>query len=202
MFTMRCTARVTLAIALASVALGAQAWTAMAETFGFSPAGNISMQGPITVTTEEGSFRCNLTLAGSLTSALVSTAAGTRFGSITEARAAACEGATIRLLVPAQLYTWQFLFPLENRERVVGLLFRIEPIGVLIERLFPIMQCLFGTTLAMLMEVTINEVTANPTFLSNPALRLTQNLNGGRCPATATLSGRLSMSSQRLIYLP
>jgi hypothetical protein len=196
-------ARVAVAAVLASVALAAHGATTMAETFGFSPGGSISMRGPVTITAGEVRFRCNLTLAGTVTSTLVSAAAGTRFGSITEARFAECEGATVTsLLLPAPLATVQFLFPLETRERVVGLLFTIEPIGVLIERLLPIMQCLFGTALAMLMEVTAHELTVNPTFLTNPALRLMRNLNGGTCPVTASIAGRLEMSSQRLIYLP
>jgi hypothetical protein len=195
-----------IAIALASVAFEAQAGTAAAEMFGFSPAGNVTMSGPLTFTFEEGtSISCNVSFLGTLTRSLVSTAAGTAFGSIIEARASECSGgATITPLVPSPLRVVRFLFPL-GRERIVGLLFLFEEIGVLVERLLRLQQCLFGPTAPVLMGIENTEgelVTADIRFLNSPSLRLVQTLNGGMCPRTMTIAGRLRMSpAQTVTYL-
>ena len=185
----------------ASVALAASAPIATAESFGFSPAGNISILGPVTLTTEEGSIRCRVTLSGTLTRSLVSAARGTAFGSLTEGRFSECEGGvTVRPLLPAELIVFQFLFPLGS-ERLVGILFLIERIGVLFEKLLSIQQCLFGPTAPMLLEVNTG-LSGEIRPLATPSFRLLQTLGMGRCPLAMTLSGALRLSPQQeVIYL-
>jgi hypothetical protein len=195
---MRITIRVVVAIAIASIAFAAQADVALAESFGVSPAGNVTIGGPVTFTSEEGSIACNLTFLGTLTRSLVSTAAGTQFGSLTEARFECEGGVTIRPLLPATLNVARLLF---DPERLTGILFLIERIGLLIEQLLLIRQCLFGPTAPMLIEVR-SGLSGSIRPLSTPSFRLQQRLNLGTCPVAASMAGTLRMSpTQEVIYL-
>lgn len=193
----RSTLWIAIAIAIFSTAF---AQAAVAESIGLSPAGNMTIQGPVTFTTTEGSIRCNLTFTGTLTRSLVSTVAGTQFGSITGGRTECEAGVTIRPLLPASLNIAQILINAE-RTRLIGILFNIENIGLLIESLLLIRQCLFGPTAPMLIEVR-SGLAGEIRPLASPSFRLLQNLNGGTCPLTATMSGTLRMSpTQEVIYL-
>jgi hypothetical protein len=199
------TMKVKLLLALAAtLALAVQSTNAGAESFGFSPAGNIALQGPLTFETSEGSISCTVTLAGTLERSLVSTASGTRFGTITEARTAACEGGSIRILIGNPLRVFRFLFNLE-RERLLGVLFRIEEFGVLIERLLGFQRCLFGVVAPVLLGIEHHEegeYTVELTFLNEPPLELFRNLGASGCPPTLRILGRLRLTpQQQVIYL-
>lgn len=182
-----------LALALASGAAGA-------SRVGLSPGGAISMAGPMTVRAEMTTIRCNVTLRGTMSSALLAVERREAAGTITETATSECSGGVITVLRPAQIHINGEL--IVNGETLVGVLYTLESTGVLIEA---IQHCLYGTTFGVLVGIVERRPgLATATYELLPGgLPLIRNLGIAPCIASATLSGSGTLSpTQTVTYLP
>jgi hypothetical protein len=183
-------------LVLLALAVGGSA--ANAERIGFEPGGAITMSGPLTLVVEGTTVECNVTLTGSLTRALVSTARGTNLGSITESAGTCRDGTGLVILIPQIILNEVVLRG--PRSEVTGWLVRIANIGILIERVLGTQRCLYGTTLELL--IGTSRTTAVVRLLREPlTLRLVRSLNVFSCPGV-TLATSLTMTpGQEGIFL-
>jgi hypothetical protein len=180
-------------VALLTVAVHSVA--ANAERIGFEPAGEITISGPLSITSGGITFECAVTMTGTLTRELVSTAPGTAIGELTGGTAV-CEGISVRILIPRIAVIAAILRP---GGEVIGVLASIRNFGVLIDN--GIFRCLYGGELGIL--VGVGREAAAVTVLNIPPLRLVRSLNLFTCPAEATLGGTMSIRpAQRVIFLP
>src|ERR1044071_2149198 len=193
------TARSLALLTLLTLALAAA--SAAASRVGFSPAEAISMQGPLTVTPEGGSpIRCNVTLRGTITSALVGVGTGETLGTIRESTISGCSGGIFTLLLPISLRIPQVL--VLSGETLAGILILLERTGILIEQLS---RCLYGTSFGVLVGVVSREPGQWTTELEwlRTRINLIRNLGVTACIHSASRSGsRTSTPSQRVTYLP
>jgi hypothetical protein len=186
---------------LVLLTLALTAGSAAASRVGFSPAEAISMQGPLTVTPEGGSsIRCNVTLRGTITSALVGVGTGETLGTIRESTISGCSGGIFTLLLPILLRIPQVL--VLRGETLAGILILLENTGILIEQLS---RCLYGTSFGVLVGVVSREPgqwTAELEWLRT-RINLIRNLGVPACILSASMSGSMTFTpSQRVTYLP
>jgi hypothetical protein len=187
---------------LALLAMALVVGTASASRIGFSPAESISMQGPLTVTLEGGTaIRCNVTLRGTITRALVGVGTGETLGTITESTISGCSGGIFTLLTPFPMTVPQVL--LLRGETLVGVLILLERTGVLIDT--GSSRCLYGTRLGVLVGIVSREpgqITDEVRWLTN-GIPLIRNLGLGPCVLVASTSGTFTFTpTQRVTYLP
>jgi len=171
-----------------------------AERIAFEPGGNITMSGPLRFSLEGTNVECNVTMRGSLTRELVSTASGTNLGSITEGSAACPTGTTLRILIPSVIVLNVILR--EAGGTVTGWLATIQNIGFLIETSLSTIQCLYGTELRFLAGTSGREVVVR--YLGEPIpLRVVRSLNIFSCPGGTVGAGTWTMTpGQRVLFLP
>jgi hypothetical protein len=182
------------------LALNWGAGPAYADHVGFEPGGNITMEGPLSFSLEGLNVECNVTLRGSLTRELVSTAAGTTVGSLSEEANTCAGGTRIRFLVPPSVMVLGPVLRSLGGE-VTGWLVRIENFGVLVEASLGLLRCLYGMTLAFL--IAAGREFASVTFLGPFPMRIVRSLNAFTCPGGTMSGGPLNMRpAQRGIYLP
>ena len=186
---------------IALLAMALAVGTASASRVGFSSAESIAMQGPLTVTLEGGTaIRCNVTLRGTITRALVGVGTGETLGTIRESTISGCSGGLFTLLLPIPLKIPQVL--LVRGETLVGVLILLESTGVLIEA---IQRCLYGTRLGVLVGIVSEEpglVTSEVRWLTN-GIPLIRNLGITACVLAASTSGTFTLTpTQSVTYLP
>jgi hypothetical protein len=188
---MRMKSLVTVALALAAVALGAA--TAAAETLTFNPAGAISLTGrPVWREAGGATITCNLILRGTF-ERTIATTRETSMGSITSATSEGCSGGTIRTLTPNGMVYFEVL---RSSEQLIGVLIGIRTFGVLIERPF-FYGCLYSATQGILIRVN-RELSIEATLLESPwspSITLF-----GSCPVMR-MSGGMTLSPQQTVRL-
>jgi hypothetical protein len=195
--------RLCLALCAVALALGASQAAAI-EQVAFRPGGEITMSGPLTLTSGMTSVRCNVTLTGTLTRTLVAARAESTLGSITAARTAECTNGRLTFLIPASINFARWLILL-GTERIIGLLVWLRNFGILKEETFS--RCLFGPRVELLIGIErINEpepyYTLEVTPLNRSIIELFRALSLG-CPAEgASLSGTMRLvPTQTLVLL-
>ncbi|HYV16792.1 MAG TPA: hypothetical protein VE972_12320 [Conexibacter sp.] len=147
--------------------------SAVAETLNFSPAGRITLAGSLTWTDGLGArTTCAISLIGTLQRSVVTTREA-EMGSISSATSERCEGGRITTLVPPPIPI-VFAAVLRTAEVLVGILAGLRGIGILVEG--PISECLYATTLGLLIDVRRNN-TASVTLLRG-AWELVRTLRG------------------------
>jgi len=189
-----------LALVGALLALGAGSAGAI-EFFAFNPGGEISMVGPVTFTASETTIRCNVTLIGTLSRAVLRTTSGTAMGSISSGRVSECSGGSVSFLIPISINFVRLLVRTEN-EQIFGMLVRFTNFGVLIEESLGFRRCLFGPTVELLIAIEkINNeyVTARVTYLTGGIIELVRSLGFLGCPFEGRMSGTMELTPRQRV---
>lgn len=183
-------------IFVAALALGAitlASGSATAASFRIEPQGNIRTVSLGKLTFEGGvAIECNITMNGSLSSALLNKVEGTEFGRITEVRFALCEGGNVETIrnLPWPMTYKSILGTLPSA--VTGMVLVVNGADFKLSAFGGFARCRYRGNAEALMEVSgSNPYTAGLIrSLENP-LSLVE---GALCPATGTMKGSFTLT--------
>jgi len=175
---------------IATLALSALSTAAArSTTIEFSPGGAITAPslGKLTFTGGAINWRCNFTLAGTLSTSTTA-AAGNQIGAISRVEVASCEGFSLRSInnLPYSL--------LYSRLLAEGLEFTITRWNMSFSGvLFGIVvDCTYGGTVPVLLTIAAS-ATGLFRVLTNS---LAKTAGGGSCPASVSMSGSFGLTQQ------
>jgi hypothetical protein len=182
-------------LALAVAALGAG--TASAASFQFNPGGRITgaSLGPVTFSGSGITITCNLTLSGTVTSAVVEKRAGTSYGSVTSVRIGRCTGGTAAVLgLPWSVTYNAILGTLPSA--VTGLELTVNGTGFALT--FSGITCLYGGNVSSLLAVSgSNPYTTTLYALPSNSVPLVSGIF--LCPRSGSMSGTFGISPTQTV---
>jgi hypothetical protein len=193
--------------ALTVIAVTAFASTSTAASFRIEPQGNIESTSEGKLTFGEGSttVQCEVTLNGTVSSALLAKVVGTQFGSITQVliNEAGCSGGSIEpagvLNLPWRLTYQSITGTLPSA--VTAILFFVERAQFNLEIFGGFANCLYEGNSGASMAVTgTNPYTSGRiTALTSTTLRLIRG--GFGCPTRGSMTGRFNTTALRITRL-
>jgi hypothetical protein len=184
-------------VALAAAALAAGAGSAFAASFQFNPGGTITgtSLGPVTFSGSGINITCNLTLGGTVTSAVVAKVAGTSYGAINSVTIGRCSGGTAAVSgLPWSVVYNAILGSLPNAVTGVSLTLQRTSFSVT----FSGITCQYGGDITSLLAVT----GSNPyttTLYAVPGTSVPLVSGSFLCPRTGSMSGTFALTPTQTV---